>query len=94
LNEEGLTRLTRDPASEGIASWSPDGKRLVFSSDRDGDWDLYLLSLANGAARRLTSDPGTDTFPAWSPDGKAIAFVSDRSGNADIYLMDAPTLED
>ncbi len=57
-------------------SWSPDGKTLAFLSSRDGDSQVYLLSMDGGEAKKLTQlSTGADSFK-WSPDGKNIAFTS------------------
>lgn len=57
-------------------AWSPDGKTLAFLSARDGNSQVYLLSLAGGEAQKLTKlSTGADLFH-WSPDGKTIAFTS------------------
>ena len=64
----------------GSVSWSPDGKRLAFSSiDKTGNSDLYILDLDSRALQRLTNDYYDDREPAWSPDGKTIVFSSDRT---------------
>ncbi len=61
-------------------SWSPDGKRLVFSGNNFGGMhDLYILDLESKELRKLTNDFYDDRDPAWSPDGKVIAFSSDRT---------------
>lgn len=63
----------------GSPSWSPDGKRVVFSSvDRSGNSDLYILELSVRSITRLTNDMYEDRDPAWSPDGKTIVFSCDR----------------
>ena len=64
------------------ASWSPDGKRLVFESDvgqAEIRNDLWVLTVANDSVARLTSTPQLETQPAWSPDGERIVFAR-RSG--------------
>jgi TolB protein len=70
-------------------AWSPDGRRIVFASDRTGDWEIYILTLGESQARRLTNAPGRDAHPAFSPDGKTIAFQSPREeeGHTNLYLM-------
>jgi Tol biopolymer transport system component/imidazolonepropionase-like amidohydrolase len=68
-------RLTNDPFVETEPSWSPDGRLLVFSSDRAGSMDLWLRDMQTGAERRLTDQPGSEGSAAWSPDGSRIAFV-------------------
>ena len=68
-------------------AWSPDGKTIAFNSDRSGETNLWLYSLADKTTRVLTTGPGGDYQANWSPDGKTIAFFSSRSGNADIWTV-------
>ena len=84
-----VQQLTDDPPWDWDPAWSPDGTRIAFYSDRDGDEDIYVMDADGGNVRQLTDDPGWDWDPAWSPDGTRIAFVSDRDGDWDIYVMDA-----
>ena len=71
-------------------AWSPDGRRIVFASTRDGDPEIYVMNADGSRAQRLTSTPGRDAHPSWSPDGKTIAFQSPRlEGHTRIFLMDA-----
>jgi TolB protein len=72
--------------------WSPDGRRLVYTSIADGNAELFVLDLTSGRNTRLTRSSGIDTSPAWSPNGREIAFTSDRGGTPQIYLMDADGL--
>jgi serine/threonine protein kinase len=61
--------------------------RLAFSSDRDGNPEIYVLNLAGGSPRRLTSNNANDWLPDWSPNGNRIAFTSNRTGSYDLYVM-------
>ena len=73
-------QLTFSKAGEGGATWSPDGKKLLFSAKRDGDEasQLYVLDLANGGeAERYTNLSQGARGAQWSPDGTRILFVSD-----------------
>jgi dipeptidyl aminopeptidase/acylaminoacyl peptidase len=86
----GKTRLTNNPAFDFDPSWSPDGTKIAFTSDRDGNQEIYVINAADGTnPRRLTNNPAFDTSPSWSPDGTKIAFTSDRDTNEEIYVMNA-----
>ena len=79
-------RLTTDPGLDYNGALSPDGRWVVFTSERSGNPDLYILDL-NGAAgpRPLVESPAMEDAAAISPDGRRLLFVSTRDGNADIF---------
>ncbi len=68
---------------------SPDGRWLVFDSNRSGNQDIYRLELPDGVPEQLTTDPADDFIPTWSPDGQEIAFYSFRHGSRDLHVMTA-----
>lgn len=72
-----------------LAAWSPNGNSLVFTSNRDGNPELYLVNRDGSGLRRLTNHPAADTTPTWSPAGNEIAFTSDRTGAPQIYTISA-----
>ena len=87
LDGSGLTRLTNSPGYDAECAYSPDGKQLVFCSDRDGDPDLYIMDADGGNVRQLTNSPGYDGGPFFSPDGKWIVFRSDRKKQGFLQIM-------
>jgi Tol biopolymer transport system component len=81
-------RLTDHPGLDYDAALSPDGRWVVFTSERRGNPDLYALEIEGGGEPRLLIDsPAMEDQAAFSPDGGSIAFVSTASGNADIYVL-------
>ena len=95
-------RLTNNPANDLSPSWSPDGKRIAFISDRDGHPDrapgwftseIYVMDADGGNPQNLTNHPSDDRSPSWSPDGTRIVFQSyrdnDRNHNIEIYVINA-----
>jgi TolB protein len=86
--ERALTQGTLDynPA------WSPDGKWIAFTSERNGSADLYRIRTDGSGLERLTDDPAFDDQAAYSPDGTQIVFVTTRAdGTADLWILDVQT---
>jgi Tol biopolymer transport system component/DNA-binding winged helix-turn-helix (wHTH) protein len=82
-------RLTFRRRYDVAPSFSPDGSRLAFVSNLDGNWEIYIMGSDGSKLIRLTRDAAEDTDPSWSPDGKRIIFSSNRSGRFAIYEMNA-----
>ena len=76
---EAPVQLTGDSYYKCDPSWSPDGKRIAYSSDKAGTEDLYILDLESGDETRVTSIVGAEVSSAWSPDGTQLAF-QDQNG--------------
>lgn len=84
--------LVSHPATESRPVYSPDGTQLAFVSNRTGNGDVYVMSLADGHLRRLTWDDGNDQLDGWSRDGKWLYFSStsrDIAGMSDVYRVRA-----
>src|SRR4029077_18602178 len=82
--------LVSHPANESRPLYSPDGKRMAFTSARSGNGGIYLLSLESGDLKRLTFDDSSDQLDAWSADGRWIYFTSssrDISGMNDLFRV-------
>jgi tricorn protease len=79
-DEDGknLQRLTVNKARDVYPRFSPDGRTIAFSSDREGNMDVYLIPTAGGAVTRLTTHSADDTVLDWTPDGKGVLFSSQR----------------
>ena len=79
----GARRLTRTPGFDGFASWSPDGRRILYhSQDRRAGKIGGVVMNADGSRKRWVSANGS-----WSPDGRRIVFSTKRDGNDEIYVM-------
>jgi TolB protein len=70
-----------------LHGWSPDGKDLIFTGERDGDYEIYSINIESKIETRLTHSPGLDDGSEYSPDGKYIYFNSVRSGAMQIWRM-------
>jgi Tol biopolymer transport system component len=78
-----------DGSTEAHPSFSPDGTRIVFGSNRAGTDDIWVINVDGSGLQRLTSGDLPSIEPSFSPDGRRIVFTGLRAGNADIYVMDA-----
>lgn len=80
----GCANQASIPARISPAEPSPG---IIFTSDRTGNWDIFLIQADGSGLRQLTDDPQVDADPDWSPDGRLIAFRSRRDGSSDIFVM-------
>ena len=78
------------PALDFNASFSRDGKWIVFTSERNGSADIYRAHVDGTGLEQLTNDPSFDDQAALSPDGRTLAFISTRSGHAELWTLDLP----
>lgn len=89
MRSDGADRrpLTEN-AGDARPRWAPNGTAIVFMSDqRDGNWEIYRVTVATGAVTRLTDHPGDDGLPVVSPDGATVAFLSNRAGHWAIWSV-------
>jgi dipeptidyl aminopeptidase/acylaminoacyl peptidase len=79
---------TSRPPSTSAAAPAAEGK-IAFHSDRDGDWEIFVMNADGTGVTQLTDNDDWDSDPDWSPDGNKIAFQSDRDGAGEIFVMNA-----
>ncbi len=85
----GLEQLTTT-GEDSEPAWSANGRRIAFTSTRDGNSEVYVMDADGTGQTNLTNHPADDSHPAWSPDGRRIAFDRLTPGvGYDIHLMDA-----
>jgi Tol biopolymer transport system component len=81
--------VTNSPANDRYPVFSPDSSKIAFTSDRDGDAEVYTMDARGTNLKNLTNNSVYDGAPDWSPNGAKLSFTSDRKGNDDIYSMNA-----
>jgi Tol biopolymer transport system component len=96
---KGRAQLTTNLADDWWPTWSPDGSKIAFQSNRNltpGDTipahpelDIYVINVTGTGETQLTSDTTNEAQPAWSPNGDRIAFTTERTGNPEIWVMDS-----
>lgn len=83
------TQLTDHAADDYDPAWSPDGTRIAFVSERDGNPEIYVMNADGSDQTRITGNGFEDLDPAWSPDGSQLAIRRNLDGNNEIVLIDA-----
>src|SRR6059058_498021 len=83
----GTPRRVTQLGPSYLHGWSPDGKFLVYTGERGGEFDVYRIPVGGGEETRLTTAPGLDDGPEYSPDGAYIYFNSVRSGTMQLWRM-------
>jgi TolB protein len=91
--EETPRRLTDSPGYDGMGRFTPDGERIIFSSERTGHWQLFEIAPEGGEARRIRANRATEYQADPSPDGKTLAFLTDLDGPERLVTMDFATGE-
>jgi tricorn protease len=76
---QSVQRITVNRARDVYPRFSPDGRWLAFSSDRNGNMDVYVVPVGGGTPKQLTAHSAEDTVLAWAPDSKSILFATNRA---------------
>ncbi len=80
-------RLTTGVGIERTPYFSPDGKKVAFTGQYDGNTDVYVVDINGGTPERLTYHPGADTVAGWSRDGNSVLFSSPRNSHVNILRL-------
>ena len=83
----GRPRRVTAKSPSYLHGWSPDGRFLVFTGQRNGEFDVYRIPVGGGEETRLTEAKGLDDGPEYTPDGRYIYFNSNRTGRMQIWRM-------
>jgi len=86
---QNVQRLTVNKARDAYPKFSPDGKWIAFSSDRNGNLDVFIIASGGGTAKQLTYHSADDTVLGWTPDGRGVLFSSQRGEDfmAQLYIV-------
>src|SRR5215831_11840156 len=77
-NGQNIQRLTVNKARDAYPRFSPDGKWIAFSSDRNGNFDVFIIPAGGGTAKQLTYHSADDIVLGWTPDSRSVLFSSNR----------------
>jgi TolB protein len=85
-----VKNLTRHPHFDGWPAWSPDGRRIAFSSNRSDLYQLYVMDADGSNLRQAAVSQATDVRPQWLPDGAGLVFNRDRDGRIELWQIALP----
>ena len=83
-----MRQITADKSISLLPRWSPDGKKIMYNSYKDGGPLLYMRNLHSGAVKKISARSGLNIGACWTPDGKRAALTLSRKGNPDIFTID------
>jgi len=90
-DSKNLITVTDNPMRDIDPIWFPDGKNLLLTSNRSGNWNFYWYNLELGTINQYIYGSGDFNNGSWSTDGSKFVYQSKKEGNEDIYVMDIPT---
>jgi len=88
LSQAGIRKLTENNIPDWYPLFSPDGKKILYQSKPENEWQLFILTLDTGKIERVFHEKGNFRHPCWAPDGNAIAFDTDMWGGGEIAKFD------
>lgn len=87
LEIDSSNNITKSSGDDLSPTWSPDAKKILFQSNRDGNWDIYVYHFAADSLEQITSSLNNEQNPVWIDNGKSIVFDSDKDGSEKLYRM-------
>ena len=90
IGSQSVTQLTADPADDAFPSYSRDGRKVAFASNRAGTWDIFVMDADGKNVTQITNESTHDLHPTFSPDGNRLAFsrYGGRSGRWELWTVD------
>ncbi len=79
-----VTKVIGTPAQEGFANFSADGKKIIYQSDQNGNWDIFEYDMETQASKPLVATPAQEENPEFSPDGRKIVYTSTMEDHRDV----------
>jgi Tol biopolymer transport system component len=93
LTNQGLEKLTDNSWDDIYPRWSPDGKRLAYSANRDGNYDIFIMEANGHNPVRITDSPQNEQFPAWFADGRTLLYSEEAGRQSHLWIIDLATKE-
>lgn len=89
IDGNAVTQLTSDPAADMMPTFSPDGEKIAFASERSGNWDIYVMEARGGQSVQITDSPAHEIHPSFSPDGTQLVYctLSQASGQWELVVV-------
>ncbi|MFH1930189.1 MAG: Tol-Pal system beta propeller repeat protein TolB [Pseudomonadota bacterium] len=84
----GVQQITTDKSISLLPRWSPDGKKIMYNSYKDGGPLLYMKDVSSGTVKRISTRPGLNIGACWTPDGQRVALTLSNKGIPDIFIID------
>jgi TolB protein len=80
--------ITKDGQINRGPAWSPDGKKIAFTSNRDGNYEIYTMNPDGTEQTNVSNHKGNDNYACWSPDSRRLAWITNREGEYAIYALE------